>query len=105
MAKFRKQDNPFRPGTATRPGHLAGREKEQEMLAMALQFIKAKSSPMAPIRIVGPRGVGKSTLLVEAKRMAEEHQIHVVRATKLASLDPDGPLTRNILAGMENKKR
>ena len=96
MAKLSLVDNPFNPGTATRPAYLAGRHKGRTLIETTLARIakihklKKEGSPyrgpMTPIKIVGPRGVGKTTLLIEARRMAQEMKIHVLFITQLPHL-------------------
>ncbi len=96
MAKFKSDGNPFRPGTATEPAYLAGRHKERKLIEKTLVGIaelhglrqegSPYRSPHAPIKIVGPRGVGKTTLLAEAEIMAEEMGIYVLSIEQLPDL-------------------
>ena len=109
MAKLKTRRNPFKPGPATEPAYLAGRRKERELIEETLDEIVELherkreglpySGPMAPIKIVGPRGVGKTTLLIEARRMAEEMKIHVLPIAHLQNL-----AERELLAGLLGDK-
>lgn len=92
-------DNPFTPGTATMPLHIAGREDEQGMISKALRLVKKtrkdgilERSPMPPIKIIGPRGAGKSTLLSWTEREAVKQDIHVVRCAHLKEGKPEKDL-------------
>ncbi len=106
MVELRPVDNPFNPGPATSPAHLAGRHKELKLIEETLVRIaelrkkRKKGSPslapMAPIKIVGPRGVGKTRLLTEAQKMAEEMKIHVLYITGLSNLNGSG-LVRDLI--------
>ena len=92
-----KKDNPFTPGTGHSPPLLAGRDEETELLARMLERMRSLRSkkqpklarqPFPPIKIVGPRGVGKTTLLTWAERRAAKNgRILVIRC---AYLDDDG---------------
>ena len=109
MAKLSLVDNPFNPGTATRPAYLAGRHEERGLIEKTLARIanlhklKKKGSPypspLTPIKIVGTRGVGKTTLLATARRMAEEMKIHVLPIAHLQNL-----AERELLAGLIGDK-
>lgn len=62
--------NPFAPGAGNKPPSLAGRSdilKNAEIAIKRIQQGKAERSPF----IVGLRGVGKTVLLVEIQRIAE----------------------------------
>ena len=106
MAELKLVNNPFNPGTATRPAYLAGRHKELKLIEETLVKIaelrkrRKKSSPspapMAPIKIVGPRGVGKTILLAEAQKMAEEMKIHVLDIVQFFNLNGPG-LVRDLI--------
>lgn len=72
------------------------------MIEQALQRISGLESakkkelrPLAPIKIVGPRGVGKTTLLYEAKRLAQSQKIQVLLLSQLNSL-----ADRRLLTGL-----
>ena len=105
MVALKLDDNPFSAGPGITPLYVAGRTQERELINETLVRIaglrknkkqtKSRPSPLAPIRIVGPRGVGKTTLLYEAREMADEIGIHVVHVEKLKSLAEEG-----LLAGL-----
>lgn len=105
MVALHPNHNPFRAGPGIKPLYVAGRAQERELINKTLVRIaslrknekqaQSPPSPLAPIRIVGPRGVGKTTLLYEARKMADELGIHVVHVEKLNSLAEEG-----LLAGL-----
>ena len=73
--------NPFKPGMGSKPAHFAGRKIEFHEINDSLQVLneeKAKNNklvendPDPPIMLVGPRGVGKTTLLARSRNRAEE---------------------------------
>ncbi|MHA7618907.1 ATP-binding protein [Cellulosimicrobium cellulans] len=68
--------NPYRPGAATAPLHLAGREPQIERFRKILD-----GAPELPanLRLTGLRGVGKSVLLKELAVQAEGAEWAVVR--------------------------
>ncbi len=86
MTAEQSSGNPFRPGTGFVPPHMAGRELEQALLRKALTAITAKRKKYSPLRdgapqpvkIVGPRGVGKTALLAWAQREAASLEADVV---------------------------
>ena len=101
-------ENPFVPGTATEPPHLAGREKQRDIISETLRLIAKplvdgglERSPLAPIKIVGPRGVGKTTLLHLAGAEARRLGIHVVKNVQLTHLDPNSEIISGLLDGMD----
>lgn len=61
--------NPYRPGAATPPLHLAGREPE---LARFPRILAAAPEIPANVRLTGLRGVGKSVLLKEFERISQD---------------------------------
>jgi hypothetical protein len=68
--------NPYRPGAALEPLFLAGRDKEQGEFDATL-----RGAPEIPacIRMTGLRGVGKTVLLKEFERRAEQAGWAVIR--------------------------
>lgn len=69
-----RPSNPYRPGFNQSPVLLAGRGDVLESLAEALEVTALDARTPRPLVLVGGRGVGKSVLLEEARRMAaEEH--------------------------------
>ena len=101
-------ENPFVPGTATEPPHLAGREEQRDIISETLRLIAKplvggclERSPLTPIKIVGPRGAGKTTLLGMAEVEARQQGIHVVNIARLRNLNPDSDIINGLLDGMD----
>lgn len=97
--------NPFAPGAGTRPPELAGRGEIIDQALLALHRIKAGRSERSPM-LVGLRGVGKTVLLVEIRRRAENagYQALMVEAqegTKLLRLLAPG--LRKLLLQMDER--
>lgn len=61
--------NPYRPGVGTRPLHLAGRDLP---LRRFRALLRAAPEQPANMRLTGLRGVGKTVLLGEFEKVAEE---------------------------------
>ena len=87
MTEEQSPDNPFYPGTGFLPEHLAGRESEQALLRKALRTItgprKKDYGPLRgmapqPLKIIGPRGMGKTTLISWAEDEIESMEADVV---------------------------
>ena len=87
-----KQDNPFTPGTGHSPPLLAGRDEETRLLALMLDRLngprtaeqaKLAREPFPPIKIVGPRGAGKTALLGWTKKRAKQQNIRFVTCERL----------------------
>lgn len=104
MAKTVK--NPFNPGTATQPVHVAGRLKERAFIEETLLGVtdldpddETQPGPLVPLKIVGPRGVGKTTLLLEAEKQAKSLKIQVLHLVELNSL-----ADHNLVAGLVGEK-
>ena len=55
---------PFRPGPGRLPPHLAGREREQRLFRSRLALLERGEPPPSEIILYGPRGNGKTALLV-----------------------------------------
>lgn len=68
--------NPYRPGAATPPLHLAGREPQ---LSRFPKILRGAPEIPANVRLTGLRGVGKSVLLKEYERLARESGWAVMR--------------------------
>lgn len=64
-------DNPYTPGAGTKPPELAGRDQELEDFRILLARVGAGRHGRSML-ISGLRGVGKTVLLVEFERLAEE---------------------------------
>ena len=73
--------SPFRPGYGSRPLVLAGREELQDDVDDAIALIAEERRAPNALIIVGSRGVGKSVMLDEVARRAQEQhgwvRIHV----------------------------
>ena len=96
MTEEQAAGNPFYPGTGSEPDHLAGRESEQALLREALKDITGprewyygplRGRAPQPLKIIGPRGVGKTTLLAWARREAKPWKADVVRLAFLPDAD------------------
>lgn len=94
MAILLPKGTPFAPGTGTSPLHVAGRKDELSLIDQALDLIavplvkeKLSRTAMSPITIIGPRGVGKTTLLNCAEDRADEREIVTVRCPQLRGDD------------------
>lgn len=68
--------NPYRPGAATPPLHLAGREPQ---LTRFPKILKAAPEIPANVRLTGLRGVGKTVLLKEFEHLARNEGWAVAR--------------------------
>ena len=91
-------DNPFQAGTGHIPALLAGRDEETGLLTRVLGRLDSPRAadrgelakpPFAPVKIVGPRGVGKTALLNWAKKQAEERFIRFVSCEGLMPDETD----------------
>ena len=95
MVALDPPNNPFNPGPGTIPLYVAGRAQERELINKTLVTIadlsknkkrdQSSPGPLAPIKIVGPRGVGKTILLHEAWKKGKELGIHVLHVPQLES--------------------
>ena len=107
MAAEQSPGNPFHPGTGSEPEHLAGRESEQDLLREALKAITGprewyygplRGRAPQPLKIVGPRGVGKTALLAWVENEAMPLKADVV---SLAFLP--GANTKEVIAGFRRQ--
>ena len=98
MSEEQSSYNPFRPGTGSAPEHLAGREPEQALLRQALKDItgprKGDYGPLRgwaprPLKIVGPRGAGKTVLLAWTKSVLDTKKADVVSLADLPNADSE----------------
>jgi len=71
-----RSKNPFSPGAGTPPPELAGREDILSDALIALERVKNGRSEKG-LMLVGLRGVGKTVLLGEIQRIAEEKNYRV----------------------------
>lgn len=94
--------NPFSPGAGSRPPELVGRDPVLEQARILLGRIKQKRSEKS-LLLTGLRGVGKTVLLNEIKRLAEksEYQIIFIEAHEEKELGPMlVPHLRRLLFGL-----
>lgn len=85
---------PFAPGAGTIPDYVAGRKAERQIIDQAIAAITKKRtkkgtlerSPMTHISIIGPRGVGKTTLLEIADGKAAKQGVLVINTVQLPNL-------------------
>jgi len=94
--------NPYRPGAATPPLFLAGRQPQLDRFP---KLLRAAPEIPANLRITGLRGVGKSVLLKELQKIAQ----HEGWATARHQLEPrhntDAALSALITRIIEEAKR
>lgn len=109
MAKLLSEDNPFNPGPGTVPPHVAGRKEERELIEQTLRRIilprvKGRLSlpPRSPIKLIGLRGVGKTTLLAVALEKAQQQEIQVLSYAKLRKEEP-GQGSDRLIASVQQK--
>lgn len=70
--------NPYSPGAGTPPPELAGRDKLRERVRIALQRVRL-GRPAKSVLLVGLRGVGKTVLLDQFARDAEQSGMQTMR--------------------------
>lgn len=87
--------NPFRPGVGTRPLHLAGRGQPMRRFAATL---RAAPEQPANTRLTGLRGVGKTVLLGEFQRIAEDGNW----ASAMLELQPGHNAEATLVAAVTN---
>ena len=86
--------SPFAPGAGTIPDYVAGRKAERQIIDGAIAAITKERtkqgtlerSPMTHISIIGPRGVGKTTLLEIADGKAAKQGVLVINTVQLPNL-------------------
>ena len=66
------RDSRFTPGAGISPPVLAGREKEKDRIASALDNLEAGLKTTENIALIGPRGNGKTVLLRWAQTQVRE---------------------------------
>ena len=71
----------FRPGDGQPPKHLAGRERERQVLGDMLKSLQCRESPAHNAALHGPRGLGKTTLLRHIQEKALKAGVRVVRVS------------------------
>jgi Cdc6-like AAA superfamily ATPase len=70
--------NPYSPGAGSPPPELAGRNALRAQLAIALARIR-RGNQAKSVLMVGLRGVGKTVLLDQIRKDAEEKGIYALR--------------------------
>ncbi len=96
--------NPFTPGMAKVPEAFVGREFEQSVFGKNIQSLISNGvATLPPTLLFGPRGVGKSTLMMwaeaEAKRMGGGEKIDVIYCQDLAELPSISDIPDMVPAG------
>ena len=81
--------NPFQPGRGILPPLVAGRERELEIAQRLLGDLAGGRSPTPDLLFYGPRGNGKTTLLLEIGRRARERGMRVENLSVYALTDPN----------------
>ncbi len=66
--------NPYRPSAGARPTYLAGREEELENISQIFEALKL-NIPVQSVIFSGLRGVGKTVLINETQKIAEDKDI------------------------------
>ena len=75
-------NGPFRPGAGRLPPYLAGRAAEQALFRRLVDGLRRGAAPSSEVVLYGPRGNGKTALLVWLQQTAEtEAGLDVVRLT------------------------
>ena len=69
--------NPYRPGRGVAPPVLAGRASVLDIAEERLDVLGAGGMPPQDLLLYGPRGNGKTTLLIEIERRARERGLRV----------------------------
>ena len=69
--------NPYRPGRGVAPPVLAGRSSVLDIAEERLDVLAAGGMPPQDLLLYGPRGNGKTTLLIEIERRARERGLRV----------------------------
>src|SRR3569833_291429 len=79
--------NPYAPGAGSPPPELAGRSEIREDIRIRLERLRL-GRPAKSMMLIGLRGVGKTVLLDQMRRVAEGAGIHTVRfdAAEIRSL-------------------
>ncbi|MGH3496089.1 MAG: ATP-binding protein [Nocardioidaceae bacterium] len=94
--------NPYRPGAATPPLFLAGR---QPQLARFPKILGSAPEIPANLRVTGLRGVGKSVLLKEYEQIARDQRWAVARRQLEPRHDTEAALTDLVARTVDAAKR
>ena len=91
----RAAHNPFVPGSGQLPPYLGGREDQQQALRRMLSYVKAGRTTPRDVVLIGPRGNGKTVLLLwfETTIADEAHDVDVVWLTPSTIRDLNGLAT------------
>ena len=88
---------PFRPGDGGLPPYLAGREGEQALFRSLLAMLDRGEAPPSEVILYGPRGNGKTALLVWIQEVAApSYAVDVLRLTP-AKIRTDLELVERLL--------
>lgn len=87
--------NPYRPGFNQSPAVLAGRSDVTDALIEALDVAALDARTPRPLLLVGSRGVGKTVLLEQARRLAVDRHSWVSADVEVR---PETPFTPVLLA-------
>ena len=94
---MRSRQGPFRPGPGGLPPYLAGRESEQALFRRLLGGLQDRLAPSREVVLHGPRGNGKTALLVWLQREAAAYPgVDVLRLTP-ADLPDETRLVERLL--------
>lgn len=93
--------NPYRPGAATPPTYLAGR---QPQLTRFPKILHAAPEIPANVRVTGLRGVGKSVLLKEFEQIAKNEGWAAARHQLEPRHNTDQALTALLVRAIESAK-
>lgn len=94
--------NPYRPGAATPPLFLAGRQPQLDRFP---KLLRAAPEIPANLRITGLRGVGKSVLLKELQKLAQDEGWATARHQLEPRHNTDDALSALITHTIEEAKR
>ena len=83
-----RRANPFRPGNGTMPPLLAGRDAELGLAGRLLDELEAGRRPSQDLLLFGPRGTGKTALLL---RIAETARTRGLRVKRFPLSDIEAP--------------
>ncbi len=81
--------SPFQPGPGKLPPYLAGRATEQAVIREFLEVLAVREAPASDIILHGPRGNGKTALLLWARSQAEALGIDVQHFSGNVALTAD----------------
>ena len=97
--------NPFQPGRGVAPPVIAGRDTELERAEQLLHGLLAGRMPSRDLLFYGPRGNGKTTLLIEIQRRARELGLRAERLP-VTSLTAERRLIRELQrrAGLRGRR-